>query len=69
MDFVYQVVRLWERPAEQLLVGEPGLAPLAMLGQLAEGATVEDGLVAVAQRRRSKRPIVCLDRWRSALRG
>ncbi|HVA49158.1 MAG TPA: hypothetical protein VNH11_22535 [Pirellulales bacterium] len=50
MDFGYQVVRLWERPAEQLLAGELGLAPLAMLGQLAEGATVEDGLTAVAQR-------------------
>lgn len=50
MDFGYQVVRLGERPAEQLLAGELGLAPLAMLGQLSEGATVEDGLAAVAQR-------------------
>jgi len=50
MDFVYQVVRLWERPAEQLLAGELGLAPLAMLGQLPEATTVEEGLATVAQR-------------------
>jgi hypothetical protein len=50
MDFAYQVVRLWERPAEQLLGGELGLAPLAMLGQLPEDTKVEGGLSAVAQR-------------------
>ncbi|HET6883733.1 MAG TPA: hypothetical protein VFI31_26500 [Pirellulales bacterium] len=50
MDFGYQVIRLWERPAEQLLTGELGLTPLAMLGQLAEGTTVEDGLAVVVQR-------------------
>jgi hypothetical protein len=50
MDFGYQIVRLWERPAEQLLAGELRLAPLAMLGQLGEGATVEEGLATVAQR-------------------
>jgi len=50
MDFAYQVVRLWERPAEELLAGELGLAPLAMLGRLPEGTTEEVGLAAVAQR-------------------
>jgi hypothetical protein len=50
MDFGCQFVPLWERPAEQLLAGELGLAPLAMLGQLAQETAVEDGLAAVAQR-------------------
>jgi hypothetical protein len=32
MNFGYEVVRLWERPAEDLLAGPLGTAPLAMLG-------------------------------------
>ena len=50
MLFEYQVVRLWERPAERLLAGELGLAPLAVLGGLPEGTTLEDGLAAVVQK-------------------
>jgi hypothetical protein len=50
MDFSYEVVRLWERPAEELLAGEVGVAPLAMLGRLPEGVSLEDGLAAVAKR-------------------
>ncbi|HET6881440.1 MAG TPA: hypothetical protein VFI31_14855 [Pirellulales bacterium] len=50
MLFEYEVVRLWERPAERLLEGELALAPLAVLGRLPEGVTVEDGVAAVAQR-------------------
>jgi hypothetical protein len=50
MDFGYEVVRLWERPAEELLAGEVGVAPLAMLGRLPEGLSLEDGLAAVAGR-------------------
>ena len=34
MDFTYEVVRLWERPAEELLAADVGVAPLAMLGRL-----------------------------------
>lgn len=50
MEFRYQVVRLWERPAEQLLTGELGVAPLAMLGRLPAATPLETGLTAVAQR-------------------
>jgi hypothetical protein len=50
MDFAYEVVRLWERPAEKLLAGDLGVAPLAMLGRLPENVSFEDGLSAIAQR-------------------
>jgi hypothetical protein len=50
MDFTYEVVRLWERPAEELLAVDLGVAPLAMLGRLPEGLSLEDGLTAVAYR-------------------
>jgi predicted transposase YdaD len=50
MLFEYEVVRLWERPAERLLEGDVALAPLAVLGRLPEGTAVEDGVAAVAQR-------------------
>jgi hypothetical protein len=50
MDFGYEVIRLWERPAEELLAADLGVVPLAMLGRLAEGLSLEDGLAAVAGR-------------------
>ena len=50
MDFSYEVVRLWERPAEELLAADVGVTPLAVLGRLPEGLTLEDGLAAVAGR-------------------
>jgi hypothetical protein len=50
MDFAYEVVRLWERPAEELLALDLGVAPLAMLGRLPEGLSLEDGLSAVARK-------------------
>ena len=50
MEFGYEVVRLWERPAEELLAADPGVAPLAMLGRLPEGLSLEEGLAAVARR-------------------
>jgi hypothetical protein len=49
MDFTYEVVRLWERPAEELLAADLGVAPLAMLGRLPEGLPLEEGLAAVAR--------------------
>jgi hypothetical protein len=50
MDFTYEVVRRWERPAEELLAGDLGVVPLAMLGRLPADLPLEDGLAAVAQR-------------------
>jgi hypothetical protein len=50
MDFSYEVVRLWERDAEDLLAADLGVTPLAMLGRLPEHLSLEDGLSAVAQR-------------------
>jgi predicted transposase YdaD len=47
VDFRYEVVRLWERPAQRLLAGGPGTLPLAVLGQLPEDRSVEDGLAGV----------------------
>jgi hypothetical protein len=50
MDFTYQMVPLWEWPAEDLLAGALGTTPLAMLGALPEGVELTDGLTTVAQR-------------------
>jgi hypothetical protein len=50
MDFSYEVVRLWQRPAEELLAADLGVTPLAVLGALPEGLSLEDGLSAVARR-------------------
>lgn len=50
MLFEYEVVRLWERPAERLLEGDLALAPLAVLGRLSEGYTLEEGMAIVVQR-------------------
>jgi hypothetical protein len=50
MNFSYEVIRLWERPAEELLASDLGVVPLAMLGRLPEGQPLEAGLTAVARR-------------------
>ncbi|MCI0460443.1 MAG: hypothetical protein L0Z62_26110 [Gemmataceae bacterium] len=50
MNFTYEVVRLWERPAEELLAADLGVVPLAMLGRLPEGLSLEEGLAVVARR-------------------
>jgi len=50
MEFGYEVVRLWERPADELLAADLGVVPLAMRGRLPEGVPLEDGLAAVAER-------------------
>jgi hypothetical protein len=49
MDFSYEIIRLWERPAEELLSADLSVTPLAMLGRLPEGVSVEDGLRVIAQ--------------------
>jgi predicted transposase YdaD len=50
MDFSYEIIALWERPAEELLTGPLGLVPLAPLGKLPEGISEEAGLAAVTRR-------------------
>jgi hypothetical protein len=50
MDFGYEVIPLWQRPAEELLAADVGVLPLAMLGRLPGELSLEDGLAAVAQR-------------------
>jgi hypothetical protein len=50
MDFSYEVVQLWQRPAEELLAADLGVTPLAVLGRLPKGLTLEAGLTAIAQR-------------------
>jgi hypothetical protein len=50
MDFGFEIVRLWEKPAEDLLRGALGTLPLAMLGALPEGTDLVEGLTGVAQR-------------------
>ncbi|MCI0459537.1 MAG: hypothetical protein L0Z62_21520 [Gemmataceae bacterium] len=49
MDFSYEVIPLWKRPAAELLTSDLGVVPLAMLGQLPPGMTLEAGLASVAQ--------------------
>jgi hypothetical protein len=50
MDFGYDVIPLWQFPAEELLAANVGVVPLAMLGRLPEELSLEDGLAAVAAR-------------------
>jgi predicted transposase YdaD len=50
MEFGYEVVRLWERSAEELLSGDLGTVPLEMLGNLSVGVVLEVGLSDIAQR-------------------
>jgi predicted transposase YdaD len=49
MEFSYEVVRLWEKPAKELLAGALGSLPLAPLGRLPEGVSSTDGLAEVIQ--------------------
>jgi hypothetical protein len=49
MDFGFEVIRLWEIPAEQLLRSSLATAPLAVLGKLPEAIGLKDGLAAVVQ--------------------
>lgn len=43
-------MRLWERPAEELLAADVGIAPLAVLGKLPEDMPFEEAIKGVAQR-------------------
>ena len=44
MDFGSEIVPLWERPVEALLAGGLATLPLATLGRLPEGVSLEDGM-------------------------
>src|SRR5437899_1820727 len=48
-EFRYEVVRLWNRPASQLLRGGPGAMPLAVLGKLPAKVPTEDALAEVVR--------------------
>jgi hypothetical protein len=50
MAFSYEIVRLWEWPVDVLLAADRGVTPLAVLGRLPEGLSLEEGLAAVAGR-------------------
>jgi predicted transposase YdaD len=47
MDYQYEVIRMWERPADDFLNGDVSVLPLAVLGQLPIGIEVEIGLGGV----------------------
>ena len=49
MEFRFEVVRLWEIPAERLLRSSLATAPLAVLGKLPETLGLMDGLAAVVR--------------------
>ncbi len=49
MNFSYEIIRLWEHPATELLAADLGVVPLAMLGRLPDDLSLEDGLAAVAR--------------------
>jgi predicted transposase YdaD len=50
LDFRFEVVRLWQRPAEELLAGGLGVVPLAPLGKLPPGVRPPAGLAGVVER-------------------
>src|SRR5581483_5296446 len=50
MEFRFEVIRLWQRPAEELLAGGLGVIPLAPLGRLPAGARPPAGLAGVVER-------------------
>jgi predicted transposase YdaD len=49
MEFGFEVIRLWEIPAEELLRSSLATAPLAVLGKLPETLGLTDGLAAVVR--------------------
>lgn len=50
IDFRYEVVRLWEYSAEDLLSGKIGITPLAPLGKLPTEVSMQEGLADIIQR-------------------
>jgi hypothetical protein len=50
LDFGFDIVRLWQRPAEALLSGSLATLPLAPLGQLPAGSSPAEALPAIIRR-------------------
>jgi hypothetical protein len=50
LEFQYEVIRVWQRPAEQYLNGSLGLLPLAVLGELPASVAPETALHDIAER-------------------
>ena len=50
MDYRYEVIRLWERPAAEFLAGDVGALPLAVLGGLPADIEMETALAGVLQK-------------------
>jgi predicted transposase YdaD len=50
MAFRFEVIRLWQRPVEELLAGGLGVVPLAPLGKLPAGVRSPAGLEGVVER-------------------
>jgi hypothetical protein len=50
LDFRYEVFRIWEMPAKQLLRRGPGVPPLSVLGALPPGMSEEEGIADVVAR-------------------
>jgi predicted transposase YdaD len=50
LEFRFELLRVWQRPAEEFLGGGLGLTPLATLGALPEGADETEAIAAVINR-------------------
>lgn len=50
LEFRYEVFRIWEIPAEELLKRGPGVLPLSVLGALPPGTPVEEGIAEIVAR-------------------
>jgi len=50
MDFAFEVIRLWEIPADDLLNSALATVPLAVLGKLPDALRLEDALADVIKR-------------------
>jgi hypothetical protein len=50
LDFRYEVIRIWEIPADRLLRRGPGVLPLSVLGALPPGVSLEEGIADVVAR-------------------
>jgi predicted transposase YdaD len=54
LEFFFEVLRLWQVPVERLLASGLGTLPLAVLGQMPAGRTLDEALPAVIARLRER---------------